>query len=298
MCVNKLYLILVVVLFGCCAFCETALVVIPKGMDVWRTPEQGFVCVANKEPLLMDPTEITKKMWDIVYSWSITNGYEYSSDVAHFGAKGQNHPIHGVTFCDSLKWINARSEMQGLEPCYLTTDRKPYRKWNEVLYMCDFGGSGFRLPTITEWEFAAFGGRRLGGRYPCGSEITPNDANYCLSTNKFGWFDRISCHPKQGDGDEPYTRPVASFKPNDYGLYDMAGNVAEWCWKSDFEEHGPIRDGVLKGGSWRQGKQFADVRYTLMFETCGRHVWSLGFTGFRCVRRCGAVEGAGHKRGA
>jgi len=155
----------------------------------------------------MDKHEVTKALWDEIYNWAVTNGYSFE----HAGSgKAANHPVHKVSWYDCAKWCNARSEMEERMPCYdLST-------WS-----CNFNANGYRLPTEAEWEKAARGGLN-SKRYGWGDLISHSDANYDLD-------------PVYNVGGFPYSSPVGSFAPNGYGLYDMVGNMWEWCgdWYDD-----------------------------------------------------------------
>ena len=242
---------------------------IPAGPFVMGDPLNDYPG-GNEQPIhtvqvsafFMDKHEVTKALWDDVYNWAITHGYSFN----FWEGKAANHPAHSMTWYDAVKWCNARSEKEGRTPAYYTSAAQTtvYRsgqvnvdnswvKWNV----------GYRLPTEAEWEKAVRGGAS-GQRFPWGSTITHAQANYHGYPASSGGYAYdlapLDYHPAFNDGGAPYTSPVGAFAPNGYGLYDMAGNVWEWCsdWYgvyssgSQTDPRGPTTGSyrVIRGGGW------------------------------------------------
>lgn len=229
----------------------------------------------NVDTFRIEPTVVTYAQWLAVYQWAKNNGYTFSrtnSAGSAFGNQG-NMPVQTVDWYDAIKWCNARTEMENaqnpngpqLSPCYYTVtdpnrqnDSAVYRQGeiplatNNVMWPAN----GYRLPTEAEWEKAARGGL-VGQRFPNGLTISHRQATYQSPGITVIY-----------DAGPPYvnpitTSPVATLLPNNFGLYDMAGNVLQWCWDAYAKNYytgssstnnpiGPVSGitRVARGGSW------------------------------------------------
>ena len=182
--------------------------------------------------------------------------------------KGGQNPVEQLRWSDAARFCNKRSEAEGLRPCY---DLKTLT--------CDFTADGYRLPTEAEWEYACRAGTTTA--YFFGASPA--------KLGDYAWFDKNA-------GGHP--RPVGQKQPNPWGLFDMAGNVWQWCqdfYKVDYYSEAPKQDPagppdgktkVLRGGAWRFSADNCRSGYRYN-ENPGSSDVCFGYDiyGFRCVRR-------------
>jgi formylglycine-generating enzyme required for sulfatase activity len=154
------------------------------------------------------------------------------------GLETSRLPVENVSWLDAVTFCNKLSERE---------DHKPFYEINgKNVNVPDWNGLGYRLPTEAEWEYACRGGARTTTRYSFGDDAA--------SLREFGWFGRNS---------EGRTHSAGEKRGNGFGLFDMHGNVWEWCWDAyaeDYYKRSPVDDPrgadrasgrVNRGGAWK-----------------------------------------------
>ena len=183
--------------------------------------------------------------------------------------KGAVSPVHFVSWYDAVEYCNKRSQTEGLTPCY--TGEGDY-------VACNFNADGYRLPTEAEWEYASRGGLQ--------------SRNYKYSgSNEPG---EVAWNPENSNSS---VHPVGQKKANELGIYDMSGNVWEWCWDwyaIDYYKKSPAADPggpssgyhrVMRGGSYfpypTDDHHWNTFRF---YEEPGRKFNTIGFRVVRSVK--------------
>jgi formylglycine-generating enzyme required for sulfatase activity len=240
----------------------SGMVVIPAGSFIMGDSLDGEADAPTNTEYVstfdMDVNLVTYTFWGQIHTWAVANGYSFDNPGS--GNAG-NQPVQSINWYDAVKWCNARSQMDGVAPVYFTdSGLTEVYKTGDVAPYVNWSANGYRLPTETEWEKAARGGL-VSKRFPLGNTIAESQANYYGDPANYSYdLGPAGYNPAFGDGIGVDTSPENYFPTNGYGLEDMAGNLAEWCWDwygpyvsgVQTNPHGPTAGSyrVLRGGSW------------------------------------------------
>lgn len=290
------------------------------GSDFVRIPAGSFT-----RAFFICDHEVTQKEYQDIMG---TNPSKFKTNPDK-GEIQENRPVERVSWFDAIEYCNKRSIKEGLMPCYKANDSTDTSKWGieptadtgkwgrkptmtiskEYNYTrststwfdveCDWNANGYRLPTNLEWEYAASAGNNLDKDVYSGTDDESKLADYA-------WYIRNSRNK---------THEVKKKKPNAFGLYDMSGNVEEWCWGNEgcdyasnlhggywgvkngrYWKVGNGKDGIMTlqsmDPSWTVPEQFyvLDVKYQLPYK------YATACFGFRVVRTDTSTVTQKHKK--
>ncbi len=235
--------------------------------------------------------EVTYLLWYTVYSWAIESGYSFinvgreGSDggyISYGGVMGTTEeisveptsahyePVTSINWYDTIVWCNAYSVVSGRTPVYENSDGVAVKSTADIYGMvANWSNNGYRLPTEGEWQLAASGGNSIHEYTYSGSNTIDEVAWYHDNSFSLGLS-----HVDYG------THDVGEKQANELGLYDMAGNVSEWCfdwygsYPSDTTDYRGASSGnyrVCRGGYWGLRRDYCAVSYRLNSLPYNKH---------------------------
>jgi formylglycine-generating enzyme len=241
---------------------------VPSGWYLRGSHESNSVAKSYEMP--NHKVKIQKPFW--MMETQITEDlYAFLNPKFKNHSKNASFPVRNICWYDAIRFCNALSELCSLPPCYFLNKPSFDAEDFETTKVNWKHNQGFRLPTESEWEWAA----------------------KAISTTPFAGSTKLSDVGYNSEHPSSQVFEVANLRPNNWGLYDMSGNVFEWCWDwyGAYSKHidnegfvdprGPDigTERVVRGGSYRSKKDFCRV-------TSRHHIYPtsvLDFLGFRCV---------------
>lgn len=247
------------------------------------------------EAYWMGETEVTYELWSIIKNWA--KDYTFLDGNGHIGSSNTGsirQPVTTVDWWEAMIWCNALTEyyygssvncVYYSDPDYQTPIRSVYdSKVNAPYIKATLAGNtdmancttkGFRLPISNEWQLAA--------RYQNGTTWTPGDhvsgdtGSYCYpldegTSTEFGDYTWFGGNSDIEGGTSFSTQPVGGKTPNALSLYDMSGNVMEWC----FDRHPNDTSRLCRGGSWHDLPTYLQIGLVLR-GSAGTAVGTVGF---------------------
>jgi formylglycine-generating enzyme required for sulfatase activity len=234
--------------------------------DTTSVAEQPVKTVQLSRDFWIDTAEVTQKDYFLLMKSTYPGfGGAYSEWSTLFG-NGDSYPVYAVYWSDAALYCNALSKRDGLDTVFKYTDLEgtPGKMCFLTGVSIDTSKNGFRMPTEAQWEYACKAGGDFDfywgknfGSYPTSAQDTAEMGGYAVWTGNSHALGEVN--PLFG------THQVCQKKPNAYGLYDMCGNVYEWCMDYfTYFKYGPALDPVVvtgtnlgapelmtaRGGSW------------------------------------------------
>ena len=229
------------------------------GSNVGYSDNKPVHEVTITKPFYMGKYEVTQAEYEKYCSYG-------SSSPSSDKGDGDNYPAYYVSWYDALVYCNKRSMAEGLTPCYSISGSTDPEKWGTVptssnntwnAVVCNWNANGYRLPTEAEWEYAA---RAEDNTVASLTYSGTSDVN---KLGEYAWYSSNS---------NSKTHEVGTKKANGFGLYDMSGNVWEWCWNWFTNSYDAEAEGgsdptgslagssrVFRGGSWYGSSDYCAV---------------------------------------